>query len=133
MRGEGLTAQLNYHKSVSEVKLLKDRIVLGEQKIHVLNKEIDRFKTKVAEFEPENEILKRQLYNFKFDTVVRIQLKGNLSWRGLRPLRTSPALLVYRLAQRIQKDKGIILSFEFYFSIRVVFISELIPVYKADK
>ncbi|RMZ95461.1 hypothetical protein BpHYR1_045444, partial [Brachionus plicatilis] len=95
MRGEGLTAQLNNHKNVSEVKLLKDRIVLGEQKIHVLNKEIDRFKTKVAEFEPENEILKRQLYNFKFDT----------SWRGLRPLRTSPALLVYRLAQRIQKDK----------------------------
>ncbi|RMZ97751.1 hypothetical protein BpHYR1_005286 [Brachionus plicatilis] len=34
-------------------------------------------------------------------------------------VRTSPALLVYRDLQvrRIQKDKGIILSFEFYFAI----------------
>ncbi|RNA08344.1 hypothetical protein BpHYR1_003147, partial [Brachionus plicatilis] len=71
-REKDYKAQLNNHKSVSEVKLLKDRIALGEQKIHVLNKEIDRFKTKVAELEAENEILKRQLYNFKFDTVVKI-------------------------------------------------------------
>lgn len=62
--------QLDNQRNVSESKLLKDRIDLGEQKLLALNKQIDRLKNKISELEAENDILKRQLYNVKFDTVV---------------------------------------------------------------
>ncbi|CAF1080328.1 unnamed protein product [Brachionus calyciflorus] len=71
-RQKDYQTQISSQKNSSEMKLLKDRIVLSEQKIQVLNKEIARLKTKLSESEAENDILKRQLYNDKFDTVLKV-------------------------------------------------------------
>lgn len=76
-REKDYRAQINNQKVVSEVKLLKDRILLGDEKLIALNREIDRLKTKISELEAENDILKRQLYNSKFNSVIIQNNKSN--------------------------------------------------------
>lgn len=74
-RQKDYQTQVTNQRSISEVKLLKDRIFVSEQKIQSLNKEIDRLRNKICEYEAENEILKRQLYNGKFDTVIKVPIQ----------------------------------------------------------
>lgn len=59
--------QLSTQERDSEIKLLKDRIVLSEQKIQTQNKEITSLRSKIVEYESDNERLKRQLTNERFE------------------------------------------------------------------
>ena len=51
----------------AEIELLKDRVQLSEQKIQSQNKEINALRTKLVEYESDNERLKRQLTNERFE------------------------------------------------------------------
>ncbi|CAF0708300.1 unnamed protein product [Brachionus calyciflorus] len=59
--------QLSTQERDSEIKLLKDRISLSEQKIQSQNKEITCLRSKIVEYETDNERLKRQLTNERFE------------------------------------------------------------------
>ena len=56
--------QLSHQERDSELKLLKDRICLGEQKIQAQNKEITMLRSKLVENESDIERLKRQVVIF---------------------------------------------------------------------
>jgi centrosomal protein CEP135 len=66
-REKDFQMQLCNQERDSEIKLLKDRIQLGEQKIQSQNKEITCLRSKLVEYESDNERLKRQLTNERFE------------------------------------------------------------------
>ena len=66
-REKDFQMQLSTQERDSELKLLKDRISLSEQKIQGQNKEINALRSRIVEYETDNERLKRQLTNERFE------------------------------------------------------------------
>ncbi|RNA09164.1 hypothetical protein BpHYR1_001033 [Brachionus plicatilis] len=66
-REKDFQMQLSTQERDSELKLLKDRIALSEQKVQGQNKEINSLRSKIVEYETDNERLKRQLTNERFE------------------------------------------------------------------
>ena len=66
-REKDFQMQLSTQERDSEIKLLKDRIGLGEQKIQTQNKEITVLRSKLVENESDIERLKRQVTNERFE------------------------------------------------------------------
>lgn len=66
-REKDFQMQLSTQERDSELKLLKDRITLSEQKCQAQNKEICALRSRIVEYETDNERLKRQLTNERFE------------------------------------------------------------------